>query len=98
MRATETDDEYGNPRPDWDNASRVNVAARVEPAATSELTVDRDSVIADATGFFETDADITAYDRVECDGLTYEVVGTPGLHRAPRGAHHYEVVLTRADP
>lgn len=90
-------DDRGNLVRDWDTATRVDAAARLEPNVTSEVTDGRDSVLTDARLFLHPDAFITAYDRVEADGLTYEVVGTPGLQRMPRGPHHFEVDLRRLE-
>lgn len=39
------------------------------------------------------DTDITAYDRVVVDGITYEVDGKPRRVWTPRGAHHLKVNL-----
>ena len=39
------------------------------------------------------DADVKASDRVEVDGVEYEVIGDPHPVQSPRGTHHVEVDL-----
>lgn len=82
IRATLTDDGYGNPVWDWPNATRTPhdgcaVAQGAKGGATEDLTGDRNVVISDLIVFMPSVADVVATDRLEVRGRVYEVVGEP---------------------
>lgn len=75
-RATTTDDDYGNPIRDWGTATSTEVGGcSVQPIVGAEQTVGRETVVSRWQLFAPDGTDITATDRVEFDGATYEVDG-----------------------
>lgn len=91
VRYTTIRDEY-NAEVDG-AATRTDHPARLEQLATEELVIDRDTVVANWRVFLLPGTDVTAYDKVEARGLTFDVVGFPNQQRSPRGSHHLEVLL-----
>lgn len=86
------DDEYGNPTDSYGDA--VLVSGRIEQRAAREETADRDTPVSDWVLYLHPDTQIGSFDRVQdADGRMFEVVGTPNVQRAPRGAHHIEAQL-----
>jgi hypothetical protein len=71
--------------------------ARLEQTQSTEVLVDRDTVRVDLIVFTVPDADITATDLVEVDGVTYRVVGKPQPAPGSPGAAHLEIRLQRFD-
>lgn len=94
--ATGTDD-YGNTTFDWVNATSVTVKGWIQQATSTEVSVGRDTVVADHTLFLHATAVITAYARVWHDGRTFEVVGLPDVMDRPAAGHHLEVHLRSID-
>jgi hypothetical protein len=75
-RASSTDDAYGNPERNWASASSVTVSGcSVQPVVGAENTVGRDTIVSRWQLFAPTGTDLTATDRVEFAGDTYEVDG-----------------------
>lgn len=98
VRAGATSDRY-NPassRPDWGTATRTTVQAVVEQSASAEDLDSRDTVTSSWRLYSlpGVDLDLTAYDRIEVDGQTFEVDGAPA-HFTGRGGsvHHVEARL-----
>ena len=87
-------DEYGNPKPG--EAGRSTLRGRLEPAGGEELTADRQTAIGEWRLFLGPDADglLDASDRIEADGLTFDVIAPPARFTDARGRlHHLEVRL-----
>ncbi|MFI0939145.1 hypothetical protein [Streptomyces sp. NPDC021020] len=63
---------------DWTTATRKPYAAMLQPLGSSETVQQSDQVTTDRICFLPPDAAVTEYDRVEVDGITYEVNGRPG--------------------
>lgn len=61
---------------DWDAATGAVVeGCSVQPAPADEFTIDRDTFTTRWVAYAPSDADITALDRIEWNGDTYEVDG-----------------------
>lgn len=92
INPTTTTDDYGNVVPSW--GSGTPEKGLVEPGVSTEVTVGRDTVVADARAFLAPDSAITALSRVIAAGRTYEVVGQPGLwDQGSPGTRHIEAFL-----
>lgn len=93
-------DGYGNLTPVWDLPTVHR--ARLEQVGGSEVTVGASVQVADWDLYLVSEDDaarqIKGRDRVLADGVTYEVVGPPTIHRAPRGKHHVEARLRVVEP
>ena len=61
---------------------------------TSEEIVGRDQVLVDYSFMLPPDTDITAYDRLVHDGLTFEVVGVPS--KAIKPGYGAQFILVKA--
>lgn len=89
-------DGYGNLVPGW--TSPRQYPGRLEPQAGSEVTTGSSVQVSDWKLYLPPEAVIEGRDRVQADGVTYEVVGPPARRRTPRGDHHVEVRLQVVDP
>jgi len=69
--------DYGTgTQPDWDNATRTEVAGcSVQPAPAAEYTIDRDSFITRWQVYAPSSIDVAAIDRIEWNGTSYDVDG-----------------------
>jgi hypothetical protein len=92
LRAPTSDDAYGNDDVrDWDAATSTPVTGcSFQPLEGSgfseEVTVGRESVISRWVLYAPPDTDVLPTDRVQFDGVTYEVDGEPQRWgHAPRG-------------
>lgn len=104
VRAPETVDRYQNKKRDWANAVRtpmagVNVQPAGSPPVSDEDTVDRQTTV---TGWRlytprGMDVDLLETDRVEYEGMTFEVDGKVGRWRIAGKVHHVEVDLKEVD-
>jgi hypothetical protein len=87
-------DRYGNRARTF--GSSLDYQGRLESFGSSEETTDRDEQIAEFRLFLPPDAIVSGSDQVtDANGLVYEVIGPPRLHRTPRGPHHIECRLKR---
>lgn len=77
LRAPKVAGDYGSTEAnDWDNAEAAEVAGcSVQPAPAPEFTVDRATFISRWSVYAPPDADVTATDRIQWSGHTYEVDG-----------------------
>ncbi len=87
-------DDYGNTVVEWDEVHEA-LPCRLDDQGGSETTLNQDSIDRRATLFVEASAELTALDRVEVDGETWEVTGQPVARRNTVGVHHLEVPLRR---
>jgi head-tail adaptor len=87
---------YGNAvSHDWGPAaSRKPAEACVQPNGTSEATGGRDKVITNIRVFLHPGTDVTATDRIEWRGHTYEVEGDPQRWPDPISGAEHHVELT----
>lgn len=83
-------DAYNRPVETW--ATSVTVNGRLELVTPSEGTDEQDVQVGRYRLFVPHDTPITGRDRVQVDGVTYELLGPPVVHRTPRGPHHIEAV------
>jgi hypothetical protein len=90
LRAPMVADAYGNLVPDWGNAARLELPARVQQASQQEDTLDRDQQTAIFVVFLPPGADVTGSDRLEWAGRTLELVGPPASVDAYSAVHHVE--------
>lgn len=76
LRATSTEDEYGNPVDQWDTAAeRVVEGCSVQPVQGDEATVGRETIVSRWRVYAPVDADIEATDRLRYAEAVYEVDG-----------------------
>jgi len=76
--------------PTFGDTDSTDYPCRLQETAAAEVSVGRDTVIADLLLFLPPDAVITAADRVTVDGVTYEVLGVPNAVQGGVGVHHIE--------
>lgn len=85
-------DDYGNPQVEWAEVAE-DIPCRVFEQPGKELTDDRASIVRQATLYVQAGTDVTAQDRVEVDGVTWEVSGPPVPAVGAAALHHLEVPL-----
>jgi head-tail adaptor len=90
LRAPLAADGYGNVVPDWPNAARLDLPARVQQSSQQEDTLDRDQQTATFVVFLPPGADVNGSDRLEWAGRTLELAGPPASVDAYSAAHHVE--------
>lgn len=79
--------QRGDTIPDWGNATTHDIVnCVVQPLVGDEVLGDRDSVQYRWKMFLPPNSDITAYDRVIHQGVTYEVDGDIQRWPSPSGA------------
>ena len=87
-------DEYGNPVAGWaTGAASGMVPAAIQQIGRDEQTLDRDTPASDWLLVVPADTELSAYDRVLWQALTFEVVGRPAPWSSLRGPHHLEARL-----
>lgn len=98
-RALQTATGYGNTRRDWANATIQPYPAEVQPfpgaSSSSEDVVDQNRTTTRWRIFLGPDADLAATDRIEWDGLTYEVDGDVERWKRRGRLHHLEAILIK---
>ncbi|WP_328981770.1 hypothetical protein OG258_19950 [Streptomyces mirabilis] len=77
-RPEPTRDRQNNQVRDWSAAVRQPYDAMLQPLSSVEIMQQSDQVTTDRPCFFPPEAVVSEYDRVEIDGITYEVNGRPG--------------------
>lgn len=99
LRAPLVDDGYGNSQPDWENpTSTVVTGCRLQPERGDDYVLDREAVITRWRLFAPADTDLKATDRVEHQGVIYEVEGSVEHWPSPTGRlAHVEALLRRAE-
>lgn len=95
LTAASKQDRYGNTVVDWANATSRTVKVWVAQTGSTEELLGRDSTTTVAVVFFPAGDPITAADRVQVDGVTYEVNGVPDAANNGRSGavHHIQVRL-----
>lgn len=75
----------------------TNYPACLQDGGAFETFEGANRIVADALVFLPGTADINGRDEVTVSGERYQVVGQPSEMRTPRGIHHVEAFLVRAD-
>lgn len=78
MRPDATRDRQNNQVRDWSTADRRTYGAMLQPISSTETVQQDDQVTTDQQCFLPPEAVVGECDRVEIDGVTYEVTGRPG--------------------
>lgn len=77
LRATSTDNGYGDQGLDWTSPASLSVGGcSVQPLAGQEVLLDRDATVSRWTLYAPLTADITSADRIRHNGADYEVDGS----------------------
>lgn len=93
LTASSKTDRYGNTIVDWSApASRTANAWVVQTGSIEEL-IGRDSTTTVAVVLLAPSDPITSKDRVQVEGVTYEVDGVPDAMNGRNGVHHIQVRL-----
>lgn len=97
VRAGSTTSRYSDQVKDWAAATRITVKGWVSQRDRDEVTDSREAQVTGWVLFLPAGSDITGLDRVEWEGLTFEVDGPVNDAWSPRlkGVHHLEVNLWR---
>lgn len=96
VRGVASSDAYGNETIDWSNPDRLPIAGcSVQPEQGSEETFDRSMVVARWRLWGPSMMDLSARDRVEHEGLVYEVDGE--VLRWPGRLAHATCLLKRVE-
>lgn len=98
LRATERQSDYGNTTElDWTTPARTDIdGCSVQPASSDEFTIDRDSFTTRLIAYVPSSAELRASDRVEWQGITYDIDGD--VLRWDFGAlSHIVINLRRSD-
>lgn len=94
LRATTAEDDHGNQVEDWDNPARKAVrGCAVEPGAPQEYLIGRDAERVQWFVMAPYGADIRSSDRVEWQGVVYEVSGQPAPWKSDSGRLDYLAVV-----
>lgn len=90
--ATETN-RYGDTEKDWTNPTSTTVKGWVSQRSQIEDHDQREAQVSDWILYLHPDAAITGDNRVQWEGITFEVEGPVNPAWSPRGVHHLEVPL-----
>lgn len=90
-------DQFGDPDPGTPPTSHVLTGCATAPRTASETDNRGSTVFIGLSLYADHDADIGPADKVEVEGLLYEVVGEPGRWKNPFTSRKagLEVALTR---
>jgi hypothetical protein len=98
LTAQTVENRYGRTEKDWSLTPTSSVVKGwVSQTSRSEVTGEREAQVASWVLYLHPDATITGLDRVEWEGITFEVDGPPNPARTPGVLHHYEVPLRVID-
>lgn len=78
-------------------ATTTTYMGRLEQRSGAERVLAGDTQQAEWMLILPAGAVIDGRDRVEVDGVTFEVVGPPVRHKTPRGEHHVEASLVTSN-
>lgn len=96
--STSGEDPYGNPTETWTADGSATYVSLQQTDAT-EVTVNGDVQVSDWRLVDPNPAaGLSGRDKVEVDGVMYQVVGPPQIAWTPRGPHHLEARLRCVDP
>lgn len=87
LRANNQGGRYGSQERDWGSivSNESYDGCLFAPQTSVEDRDGRDAVVADATIYMPTGTDVTAHDRVQINGVTYDVDGQPSVWSDPFG-------------
>lgn len=91
VRAASTTDRYGNVVKDWANATRTDVRGRMAQRHREEIRGHQETQITDWICYLPPRTDVNGLDRLEWNGVTYEVGGHPNHAYGRALEHHVEV-------
>jgi head-tail adaptor len=94
VTANVTESRYGDDLKEWVAARRVETKGWVSQRDATEILGDREAQLSDWIVYLPVGTTISAADRVEWEGTTFEVVGVPNRAWTPRGPHHLEARLS----
>lgn len=100
LRAPVIENRYGDDERDWTAPASAEIAGCALQPATSTETLDptRQTVITRWQLFAPPGTDLAAFDRIDVDGVVYEVDGDPADWSAPGGrADHVAATLQRVE-
>ena len=93
LTAATTTNRYSDAEKDWDNATSATVKGWVSQRTQLEDHDQREAQVSDWILFLHPDATISGANRVQWEGITFEVEGPANPAWSPRGVHHLEVPL-----
>jgi hypothetical protein len=94
LRATTEEDDHGNDVPNWTYPARKPIrGCAVEPGAPQEYLIGRDASRVQWFVMAPYGTDVKGSDRVEWQGVTYEVSGEPAPWRSSSGRLDYLAIV-----
>lgn len=78
-RPTATRDRQNNLTYDWSSATRTDYQGRIQPSTSSRTRQQSDQVVSYFDCLLPPGTAVTAYDRIEVGGTTYEIDGEPSI-------------------
>jgi hypothetical protein len=97
LRGTEVTDEWQGKTFDWSNPDRKKITGcTFQPLVGDEFNEGRDAIVTRWEWFGPPNADVLSTDRIEFEGIAYDVDGSVG---APKGLglDHKHAVCRRVD-
>lgn len=97
VRAGSTESRYGDSVKDWASSTSTTSKGWVSQRAREEVLDGREAQTTEWVLFLPAGTDVTGLDRVEWEGLTFEVDGPANDAWSPRmnAVHHIEINLRR---
>ncbi len=92
----ESTDEYGSAITGYGDPTAVR--ARLEQVTAEEVTSGADVQSADWRVYLAAGTQLSGRDRIEHEGVAYEVVGPPERQQGRRGEHHVVARLRVVEP
>lgn len=92
LRRTTTEDSTGDQEETF--TPQAPIAAWAAQLGAKEVQGGRDTAIAPWVFIVPTGTEITAYDQVLYNGMTFHVEGPPANAHTPDGEHHMRVTAT----
>lgn len=97
VRAGSTTDRYQNTAKDWTSVRRRTSPARVVQRSRVEVGDGREARVTGWVCYLPAGTQVTALDRIEWDGNTYEIKGEPNAAFDRHQEHHIELDLELAE-
>jgi head-tail adaptor len=93
LTAGTTTNRYGDAEKDWSDPTEETVKGWVSQSTQSEDHEQREAQVSDWVLYLHPDVTISGANRVQWEGITFEVEGPTRPAWTPRGVHHLEVPL-----
>ena len=93
LRGTASTDRYENTILNWTSPRRRTALARVAQRSRVEENDGREARVTGWVCYLPAGTDVTALDRIQWDGLTFEVKGVPNRAFDRHQEHHIELDL-----